>query len=804
MLDILRSEIRWAFHYLKRRPGLTLGVVLTLTAAIGAASTAFGLAEAVIWRTLPFADEERLVFVWEESKRDGVPQPSRVTGARYAAWREVRGPFASTALFGAAGFTIESAAGGQSIRGVRVSPSYFDTLGLRPAIGRGFRPQDERAGHERVVVLSSGFWHRHLGGRADAIGSTLRLSGEPYTVVGVLPPVTMPAWPANPAVVTLDPDSADVWVPIPGSASVDTNARAHVFGVIARLNQGVSLQDAETRLRATADPSSPDPHGARLVAFRSQLIADASPVLYALAAATLAVWLVACANLAALFVSAFETRRAEIAVRAAVGGSLGRLVRQLALETALLVAVAACGGLWLARAALARIPAMLPPTTPFLTTPSVGSTIVLFAAALALLTVVALASWPVWRLVAGASAPRGMLARPRSRVYRGLVIAQVAVTVALAVAAGLLGRSLAAVRTQDVGFAIDDVLSADLGLPPIVDWRRHAAVESRVLAAAGSAPQVNAVAAAYDNPLEANWSEAPAVLGEDGSKDEQLEVELRIVTPNYFEVLGVELLDGHSFTEADTVDTPGRALVNEAFARQLGGRVVGRRIRSATPRMNHPEAPEVFDIIGVVGNERMRGLEHAPRPAYYLSTRQFPQASLVLLARTAADPMAALPDVRSAVSRAEPSATLSRATTLERVLGDQLASRRLTTDVVSGFGVGAIALAAAGLYGLLTVLVTSRTRELGVRVALGATPAAVVRLVVFEGVRNVAVGAALGLALWMVLGSLLTSLLVDVSARDPLTLVGVIGVLLVVSAVAAIWPACRAVRVDPVVALKTE
>jgi predicted permease len=803
MLSRFRSELRWALRFTRRRPAFACAVVLTLGAAIGAATTAFGLAEATIWRALPFADEDRLVFVWEETSRDGVPAASRVTGARYAAWRDVKGALASTALFGAAGFTVESATGGQAIRGVRVSAGYFDALGIRPALGRGFLSEEESPGRERVVVLSHGLWQRHLGGRADVVGRSLRLSGEPYTVIGVMPPVTMPAWPSNPATVSLDPDAAEFWVPIPRSAALDSASRAHVFGVVARLAPGVSRAEAEARLRQTAGPSLPDPHGARIVPFRDQLIADSRAVLFVLAAATLMVWLIACANLAALFVSSFESRRGELAVRAALGGSLWRLVRQLALEASLLISAGAGVGLFVANEVLSRVPGWLPASTPFLTTPRITPAVALFAAGLALASLVVLSSWPILRLMAGSTAPRGTVARPRSVIYRTLVVAQVAVTVALAVAAGLLARSLATVTSQEPGFNVRRVLAADLGLPADADWRRLGIAESNVLEAVTALPQVAAAAVAYDNPFEANWSEAPTIVGDSGDES-QVQVELRIVSPGYFDALGVEVLDGRTFTDTDTVLTAGWAVVNEAFARQVGGRLVGRRLKTSTPRNTYAEAPDEFEIVGVVENERMRGLEEPARPAYYLSTRQFPQPSLVLLARTSAEPMTALPDVRTAIHRAESSTTVSRPTSLEAVQAAQLASRRLTTEVVSGFGLAAIALAAAGLYGLLTVLVSSRTRELGVRLAVGATPASLVRLVVAESLRNAAFGALAGIVLALLTGRLLENLLVDVSPRDPLTIAVVVSVLLAVSALAAILPARRAAGVDPAAALKAE
>ena len=806
MRATLRDELGWALRYTRRRPVFALAVAVTLTASIAAATTAIGLARAVLWRQLPFDDASRLVFVWEESERDGVPQPTRVTSARYAAWRDQPGVFSALALFGATGFTLDSSDGSVSVRGVRVSAGYFETLGIRPALGRAFLPGDQRPGSPRVVILSSAFWQQRYGARRDIVGERVRLSGEPYTIVGVMPPVTFPAWPVNPAAVTLDPESRQLWVPIPLEAQLDPSGRAHVFGVVARLLPGVGPRAAIERLNLTADRSAPDPHRAHLVSLREQFVADTRTPLLALAGATLAVLLIACSNLAALYASAFESRRGELAIRSALGAGTGRLVRQLALEALVLVVAGTCGGLLIARAALAVLPGLLPPTLPFLTIPSVDLGVVAFAVGLAAIAVVMLAGWPIARLVGAALMPRGVAARPRGLVYRALVVAQVAVTVALAVAGGLLGQSLTTVNRQHPGFAVERVLVAAVALPGATpgDAGSVTTAEQRMLAAIAALPNVEAVAAAYDHPLEANWSEAPVVLGHTGTSAEPRQVELRIVSPGYFEALDVELLDGRTLTERDALDAPGAAVVNEAFAREVGGRVVGRRLRSGTPRFNYERAPEEFAIVGVVSNERFRGLEQPASPAYYLSTRQFPQTSLTILARTLGDPVAAAPDVRAAIRAADPSTTVERPTSLEEILADQLVARRVTTDLIGGFAAAAVGLAALGMYGLLAGLVSSRRRELGVRLAVGASPGSVARLVVGDSLRNAGIGVALGAALSLATGRLIQGLLVDVSPHDPVTLAVVVLALLTVAVMAAVLPARRAARIDPVDALRAD
>jgi predicted permease len=803
----LLDDLRWALRYARRHPGFALAVTSTLSISIAAATTAFGLASAVLWRPLPFDDASKLVFVWEETEHDGRPYPARVTGARHAAWRHPSNGLASISLFGAAGFTVESQDGAVSVRGVRVSANYFDTLGIRPVLGRTFAPADEEPGNDRVVILSHPLWHERFGGRRDALGKTLRLSGQPFTIVGVMPPETFPAWPVNPAVVTLDPESRQLWVPIPRTPDLDRSARSHVFGVVARLAPGVGARDAADRLNRTSDATAPDPHRARIEPLREQFVATARAPLLALAGAALAVLLVACTNLAALYVSAFESRRGELAVRAAIGAGVARLVRQMALEAWLFASAGAIGGIVLARAALGAVPRLLPPSIPFLTLPTVDLPVAAFAIVVAFCASAILTGWPIARLITAAPSPRGAVAPPRSFVYRALVVSQLAITVALAAAAGLLGQSLQAIQHQDPGFALDHLLVADIGLPasPSPNPATIALAERNILESVATRPNVRAVAAAYDHPLEANWSESLTILGDSTAEDQRREVELRIVSPGYFETLDVELLDGRTLTERDVLDAPGVAVVNESLARELGGRALGRRLRSAPPRFLYGTAAAAeFAIVGIVRNERVRGFEQPAQPAYYLSTRQFPQTSFALLVRTQGDPLAAAADVRSAVRTADAAATFSHATSLERILADQLAQRRVTTDVIGGFATAALALAALGMYGLVAMLVCGRTREIGVRLAVGATPASVARQVVGDSLRNAVAGIAIGCLLALVAGSLIQSLLVDVSARDPATLGIVAAVLLVVAVVAALIPAMRAARIDPVAALRAE
>ncbi len=806
---MLRDDLLAALRHTVRRPSLSLAVALTLAVAIAAATTAVGLARAVLWRSLPFANASRLVFVWEDTGTDGDHRATRVTGFRYTHWTTDLGaasPFSSLALFGAAGFTLETPEGAQSVSGVRVSAGYFDTLAIEPMLGRTFAAGDDAPGATRVVMLSHRMWRERFGGDTRVVGTTIRLSGERYAVVGVMPPVVFPAWPVNPAVVTLDPDAQELWVPIPRTAQLQQNSRAHVFGVLARLRDGTTSLQARDALLRTTDHTAADAHGALLSPFRDQLVRDAWVPLVALAGAALAVLLVACANLASVHVSAFERRRPEFSVRAAIGASVATLVRQVALEAVVPAIVGGVLGMAIARGALAVLPRLLPSTIPLLTSPMLDAPLGLFAIVLSFVASIVLTIWPIIRLVRATPALRGAPSRPRTMVYRVLVVSQVALTIAVTTAASLLGRSLQFIEHQTPGFAIDHVLVANLGLPVgrPVEPGQVIADERAVLSSLSALPGVVAVATAYDHPLEANWSENPTILGDEQSAERQRQTELRIVSPGYFDALAVDVLSGRGFTARDSFDATGVAVVNEAFARELGGRVIGRKIRTATPRTaygNH--APGEFEIVGVVSNERFRGLEAPVLPAFYLSTRQFPQSGVTLLVRTARDPTAVVSTVRTAIRRLNPLMTFSQPRSLEQILAEQLAARRSTTAVIGTFAIAALSLAALGMYGLLAVFVSVRTREIGVRLAIGAPPRAVALGVFREGMISATAGAAVGCVLALATSRLVSAMLIGTPSTEP-TMLAVVVVVLLIAGVAAWAPARRAASIDPVNALRAE
>ena len=764
--------------------------------AVTAVTTTFGLAHAVLWKPLPFPDADRLVFVWE-ADRD-TSDTSRVTSGRFATWQRESRSFASLALFGAAGHSVDGAEGSTPVRGVRVSASFFETLGVRPILGRALVPDDEIPGRHRVLIISHGMWQTRFGGRPDVVGQQVRLSGEPYLIVGVMPEVVTPGWPSNPAHVAIERELREFWQPIARTPELDANVRSHVFGVVGRLRPGVTAVQADAELRSLGVEDERESHTGVTRPFREQFVRDARTPLLVLFAAAVAVLLVACANLAALQVSLVERRRSELAIRLALGAGRVRLTGLLGMDAFLPALAGLALGIWGSRAALAAIPHQLPGSVPFVTAPALDSTIVAFASLVAGAAGIALSTWPVARLRLVSPVPRGASQAGRSSIYRGLVAAQVAIGVALALPAALLGQSLASLRARDAGFVLENVIVADVAVPSTrsSDLPRTSAFEREISSGLAAIPGTRGVAFGYDHPLETDWTQVIGLQGENlAATDAEAQVHLRIVSPSYFETVGVEVLDGRVFEDRENAEAQGAVVVNEAFAAAHGGRVIGRLVRTGAAAYEWGTAvPSEYTIVGVVENERFRGLEEPGAPALYISTRQFPLTSAVVMIRGVDTSPARLSAIREAVRRAEPDATIGRIVTLETILSEQMVTRRVTADVVGGLALVALALAALGLYGLMAVTVAAGRREMGVRLALGASPAEVARAVVSQSLRHAAFGVAVGGMLAVVAGRFVQHLLVDVSAYDARTLTMIAAVMLVAAVVAAALPAIRAAR----------
>jgi predicted permease len=455
---------------------------------------------------------------------------------------------------------------------------------------------------------------------------------------------------------------------------------------------------------------------------------------------------------------------------------------------------------------LAWLPSQLPASIPVLTTLDIDGPVAAAALGLIGASSMLLSAWPILRLVSASPTPRGIAPRGRASFYRAMVIGQIAAAVVLVSAAALLGRSLNAVYDQHAGFAIDPLLVANIQIEQTPATTADAVVHafSEITESVALIPGVQSVAGAYDHPLAANWTDSVALSGDiAGQAATPRQAELRIVSPSYFDVAGTHLVDGRAMSADDGLTRPGVAIVNESFARTVEGRVIGRHLESSAAAYAWGSGGiRDFEIVGIVEDERFRGLEEPSRPAFYLSTSQFPQTALALIIRADGDPSAIARAVRAGVRAASPRTTVDRVVPLGKILAEQLATRRTTTEVVSMFGLGALALAALGLYGLMAMSVGERRREFGVRMALGATPASLAADVIGRAARWTGVGVVAGLGLTLMSGRLIAGLLFNVTASDPATLVVVVVVLFIVAFAAACVPAARASRVDPATSLR--
>jgi len=801
------QDVRGAWRQMTRRPGVTLAMMAILTLALTAAAVAFGVARGVLWRPLPFPDASRLVFVWERVGNGGAQEPARVTGSRFINWRTRSSSFTSMSAFGAASVQVEGPDGVDSVRGVRVSAGFLDTLGVTPALGRGFTAADHAPGSPRVVILSHAYWRQRMGGRDDVIGQTIRMSGASFTIIGVMPDIWMPAWPVNPAAVTLDPESRQLWVPMAPDQALAENGRSHVMGVVGRLKDGRTLATAEQELDQSNTADDLDRHGAMVRPFRAQVTGSAQGPLVTLIGAALCVWLVACLNLAALQLATFERRRDEFATRVALGAAPRRLAAQLWIESASLVAAASVGAIAATAGVFLAMPARLAAHVPFVALPTVDANVLAIVIALACLTVVALTLWPIRRVrgLKGLAQQRAATVNPRA--FRTLVVAQLAGTVALVVVSALLLRSFWALQSRDPGFDVSHVVAIDLGLPGarFVKPESVAGFETALRDRLSAAPWVEGAALAYDHPLEANWLDNVTVIGGfRGGDDDDVaaQSQLRIVSPTYFRTLGVRVVEGRAFEDREGLSSAGVVVVNEAFMRRTS-LALGRRVRVSAPRFNWGDAaPEDFAIIGVVEDERFRGLEADVEPAVYVSTRQFPLHDFVLLVRSPRARSDFGDALRALVREVEPSISLTAAITMRSVQEEQQLTRTLTTNLVTGFASLCLLLASVGLYGLLTLIVSGRRREIGIRLALGASRGTVAGLVIRESVRPILIGLLAGLVLAQLAGNSVRALLVDVTASDPWSLAGVTIFMFFVGVVAAAIPARQATRVDPANSLR--
>jgi len=811
---VLRDEFRQAVRALRAHPWFAAAVVLITALAIGANTAIFALVNAVLVSRLPFPDPSRLVQV--DGRRAGLDRDP-LSLPDYIDLRDGNRTFEGLAATHQWGVNV-TGGNAERLQGMRASANFFSVLGTHAAIGRTLIPDDERGSGRRVVVLSHGLWKRRFGGDPAAVGATIVLNGDSYTIVGVLP-----------ASFITPVREADLVAPFPRDTDPRRTARDSGFlRVIGRLRQDATVpqavEDLESivaRLR-TEYPSTNATHaGVNIIEWHSALVARARPLLLLLQAAVALVLAGACANLANLFLVSALRREHEFAVRSALGASRSRLVREVFVESALLATAGCAAGIFLGglsrRALLILAPGDLPAVSGGV---GIDGPVVAFAAAATLFAACAFAVIPAWRLATGALGarpPAGSRAAASGggrTARRWLVGLEVAFASALVTLTVLLSQSFARLQAVDPGFRPDHLLTIRLSLPrgqypgraSVVRFSdtlrpRLLAIPGVVDAAAANVVPLNGYLATTDI-WPADRPEPPAA--------ERPEAHYRMVSPSYLETFGVPLLQGRALDEHDTTITEPVVLVNQTIARRYwnGRSPVGEYLLVRDAGDNTVRRPR---IVGVVGDVKHFGLETESTPDVYVPIPQVPEATIPWLmnnfywgVRTSIDPAVLREAVRREVRAVDPDVPASMIRTMEEMMETAVAPRRMNLWLVRMFGAAALLLAAAGIYAVTAFTVSTRTREIGIRAALGARPAQNLRVVLSDIIRPLAAGLGAGVLLALAGAPALRSMLFAVDPIAPMTMAGVSALLFFVGLAAALMAASRLRSIDPIIALRAE
>jgi putative ABC transport system permease protein len=792
------QDVRYAARSLRKSPGFTLVAAITLALGVGANAAIFSVINTVMLRPLPFANPDSLVRVWESNIERDRPTFA-VSHPNFLDWRSQARSFQSLAATTNAGFTWTSTADAEVVQGLNATATFLRTLQITPALGRNFLDEEDRpGGNTRVVIVSDGFWRRALGSDPNAVGRSLTLNGLPYTVIGVLPPSFQ--WGNNTEMLSpLAPDPA-------------RNRSDHRLSVIGRLADGASIEQARSELTTIAAsleqqfPESNKGWGIVTRSFYDWLVPESTrrSLLILLGAVGL-VLLIACGNVVNLLLARGASRQKELSIRAAMGASRSRVARQMLFESALIALVAAALGIGITFAAMQLLIALGPASVPRLDELSIDLRVAGFAIGVALSTMLVFGLLPA--IQAAHHDPQDALRADsrgstsgagRRRVRSALTIAEVALSVALLIGAGLLIRSFSRLQQVDPGFSQSGLMTARVGLPNTVYPTAAAkrAFFDRFVTDLRGRPGIEAAAISSGPPLAGDFTAGDVRLPSQ-TNEEASSAAWRLAGPGYFAALGIPLR-GREFSLQDAIDGPPVAIISAAIAAKyfpnedpLGRALVMRSFR---------EQPHT--IIGVAGDVKTFGLDADAGMVFYGSATQYASWNPMSLVWRSRAP--SVDTVRASARSIDPSVPLSSISSMESLLDDSFGPRRFNLYVLTAFAGVALALAAIGLFGVMAYLVSQRTREIGVRLALGATRGEVFRLILGRGLTLASVGAVIGIGAALWLTRVMETLLFSVSRTDPVTFIVVPVTLIAVAALACYLPARRAMRVDPVVALRSD
>ena len=812
-MQIFWQDLRYAIRTLLKKPGFTAVVLIVLGLGIGANTAIFSIVNAVLLRPLPYTDPDRLVMIHEHLPKLFGPAVN-LSGAEFLDYRDGNTVFAQSAAFTDIKVNLTGANDTQRVQGARVSASFFPTLGVAPALGRGFLTQEDQPGTNHVVVLSDGLWRTQFGGDPSIVGKSATVDDQPYTIVGVMSPSF--EFPYRDQLMQQEPQ---LWVPL-ALTDKEKQGRADSFDFrfIGRLKPGVSLSQAQSDIALIGSRLSqqyPEVYRGSLemtagvVSFKETVVGDVRPLLLVLFGAVAFVLLISCANVANLLLVRAVARRKEIAIRRVLGAGSFRLVRQLLIESLLLSLSAATFGLLFAFWAARLVVKFGPRDVPRLQDVHVDARVLIFTFAVTLLTAVLFGIAPAMK---GAyvnfnealkqTSGRASASRETNRLRGLLVVFETAAAIVLLVAAGLLVNSFVRLMRVQPGFDPEGVVVARTALPPIryAKEQQNKAVYKQILAKLTAVPGVKSVGVATYLPLTGDWGIGFRIEGTD--ENEFHNADGTWVSEDYLRTMGIRLLQGRDFSADDREDTTPVILINETMRRTyFPGDVVGKRLRWG----GWPGA-DWLTIVGVVNDVKVSALEAATRPMIYMPIFQIPRArqNVIFVARTNASPAALATSMREAITSVDKELPAYDIRTMNDVVSESVAQRRFSTMLLSIFGLVALLLAAIGLYAVMSYTVTQRKQEIGIRIALGAQVRDILRLIVGSGMSLALVGVVLGVGVSFALTRLMGSLLFGVTPTDPLTFAFVTLGLLLVALCACAIPASRATKLDPLVALRHE
>ncbi len=806
-MGALAGDVRLAIRRLRRSPGFTAAAVLTLALGIGANSAFFSLADAALLRPLSYPTADRLVMLWERHAAAG-KERERASAANFLDWRRESRALDELAAWAPWGFALSGSGEPEELASVRVSANLFRLLDVPPALGRGFLPEEEISGRDRVVVLSHAFWVGRMGSDPKVIGRTLTLDGQPHEIVGVMP------------VGFRFPDDATValWNPLAFDASELVTRAERRFNVLARLAPGASLAEAEAELEVIAGRLA-DQHPATnkgwtisAVPAGEAVAAGGRSALALLLATVGLVLLLACANVGHLFLARVLDRERELAIRVALGGAPARLLRLLVIECAVVAALGAAGGIALAAWAVPLVQAFDPGLLPSWREAALDARVLGFTLALLLPVTFLCGVLPALRAVGvdrraplTGSGERLTRGRDRGRARRGLIVVEVALSVVLLVAAGLHLRSLLRLQQVDPGFDAEHVLAATVFLSGTEESSDAQEISffTRLVERLGRRPGVRSAGAVTTLPMNPIGIDYDLPFSPDGnpppvSADRQ-EVDFRVVEGQYFQALGVPVVRGRGFDPTDREDAARVVIVNQTLASRFfpGENPVGRRVWVGG-------SFGAATVVGVVGDVHHRSLAARPRAELYVPFRQYPHGGMTVVVRTSGDPATAAHTVKSEIYALDSDQPITDLTTLPALLHGSVSPQRFNLFLLGGFAALALLLAAVGVYGVIAYSVGQRTREIGIRMALGAAAREIRRAVVRPAVGLAAIGVVIGLVAAWLLGRALAPDLYEISLHDPPTFALVALILLGAAWAACAIPARRAARLDPLVALRSE